>query len=164
VIRDRVTRDYEYHEAALRARTAGTNFYYSAAVQMAAGKTFAQAALAAGQTPFAFKPFSMSTQEIPEAEGHAEVNAIKQTVFTTTVGHMSPFVPTSEGGFVLFVKSLLPINEELKNSDLPKYTSQVRRQRENEAFNVWLQLEASRELRNTPLAADLAAKQSPGSP
>ena len=164
MIRDRVQRDYEYHEASIKARTAGTNFYYTASVQMATGQTFAHAATTAGQTPFALKPFSMSTQEIPEAEGHAEVNAIKQTVFTTPVGHMSPFEPTAEGGFVLFVKSLLPINEELKNSDLPKYTSQLRRQRENEAFNVWLQLEAGRELRNTPLAADLAAKQSPGSP
>jgi hypothetical protein len=163
LIRDRVMRDYEYHEASVKARTAGTNFYYSAAVQTAAGQTFAQAATAAGQTPFALKPFSMSTQEIPEAEGHAEVNAIKQTVFTTPVGHMSPFEPTAEGGFVLFVKSLQPVNLELKNSDMPKYASQLRRQRENEAFNAWLQAEASRELRNTRLGDDLA-KQSPGSP
>ncbi len=164
LIESRVTRDYEYHEAAMRARTAGTNFYYSAAVQMAAGQSFAQAATAAGQTPFTLKPFSMNTQDIPEVQGHAEVDAVKRTVFTTSVGHMSPFEPTAEGGYVLFVKSLLPVKEELKNSDLPKYVSQLRRQRENEAFNAWLQLEASRELRNTPLAADLAAKQSPGSP
>jgi len=105
------------------------------------------------------KPFSMSTQEIPEAEGHAEVNAIKQIVFTTPVGHMSSFAPTAEGGFVLFVKSLLPINEELQKSDLPKYVTQLRREHENEAFNVWLQLETSHELGNTPLAADIKAQQ-----
>ena len=74
-IHDRVTRDYQMHEAATKARTAGTNFYYGATVQMAMGKTFAQIALAAGQTPFALKPFSLSSQEVPEAEGHAEINA-----------------------------------------------------------------------------------------
>jgi hypothetical protein len=164
MIESRVTRDYEYHEAAMRARTAGTNFYYSAAVQMAAGQTFAQAATAASQTPFSLKPFSLSTQEIPEVQGHAEVNAIKQTVFTTPVGHVSSFQPTAEGGYVMFVKSLLPVDEKLKSSELPKYLEQLRREHEQEAFNAWLNLEASRELRSTPLAADLAAKQSPGSP
>jgi hypothetical protein len=163
LIHARVARDYQFHEASVKARTAGTNFYYNAAVQLAAGKTFAEAALAAGQTPFALKPFSLSSQSIPEAEGHAEVNAVKQTVFTTPIGHVSAFEPTAEGGFVLFVKSLLPISEELKKSDLPKYLDQVRRQHENEAFNIWLQLEENRELRNTPLAAD-TAKQSQASP
>jgi len=163
-IHERVMRDYEYHEAAVKARTAGTNFYYSAAVQMAAGQTFAKAAAAAGQTPFALKPFSLSTQEIPEAEGHAEANAIKQVVFSMPVGHISSFEPTAEGGFVLYVKSLLAVGEELKNSEMPKFLEQVRQEHEDEAFNIWLQTEEGRELQHTPLPADLKAQQSSTSP
>jgi hypothetical protein len=44
---------------------------------------------------------------------------------------------------------------------LPQFTTQVRRARQNEAFNLWLQSEANRELRNTPVYAELAGKAAP---
>jgi len=164
LIRDRVERDYQYLQAALQARTAGTNFYYGAIVKMATGQTFAQVALAAGQTPFSLKPFSLTTQDIPEAAGHADVREILNTAFTTQPGHISPFELTAEGGFVLFVKSILPVDEQLKSSELPKYLLQLRHQHEMEAFNIWLQLEENRELRNTPLMADMMSQKSPANP
>jgi len=37
--------------------------------------------------------------------------------------------------------------------------SQMRRGRENEAFNLWLQSEANRELRNTPVYNEMAGGQ-----
>ena len=145
-IHARVVENFQNHEAALKAQTAGTNFYYTAAVQMAAGKTFAQAAVAAGQAPLALSPFSLSSQEVPEAGDHAEINQLKQAAFTTQPGHLSKFFPTTDGGFVLFVQSLLPADESKKISELPLFLSQVRRSRESEAFNIWLQTEANREL------------------
>jgi hypothetical protein len=145
-IHARVVENFQNHEAALKAQTAGTNFYYTAAVQMAAGKTFAQAAIAAGHAPLALSPFSLSSQEVPEAGDHAEINQLKQAAFTTQPGHLSKFFPTADGGFVLFVQSLLPVDESKKISDLPLFLSQVRRSRESEAFNIWLQTEANREL------------------
>ena len=164
-IHARVVQDYQFRAASMKAQSAGTNFYYNAAGQMAAGKTFAQAALAAGQTPLALKPFSLSSQEVPEAEGHAEVNQMKQAAFTTQPGRISQFMPTEDGGFVLFVQSLLPVDEAMKNVELPKFLSEMRRRRENEAFNLWLQAEANRELRNTPVYAELAGEKSaPRSP
>jgi hypothetical protein len=164
-IRDRVTKDYQYHEAALKARAEGTNFFVNATVQMAAGKTFAQAALAAHLIPVALKPFSPSSPDVPEAAGLADPRAIKQAEFTTQPGHISQFVPTAEGGFLLFVQSLLPVNEKEKTSEMPQYLAQVRRQRQNEAFNLWLQSEANRELRNTPIYNELVGgSQSPRSP
>jgi len=164
-IHARVVQDYQNREAALKARSAGTNFYYNAAVQLAAGKTFAQAAVAAGQSPLALKPFSLSSQDVPEAEGRAEAGQLKQAAFTTQAGHMSQFMPTEDGGFVLFVQSFLPVDEAVKNVELPKFLAQVRRSRENEAFNLWLQAEANRELRNTPVYNELAGgKSAPRSP
>jgi len=154
-IRSRVVRDYQDHEAAEKARAACTNFYFSAAVQVAAGKTFAQAAMAAGQTPFALRPFSLSSADIPEAEGHAEPNDLKRAAFTTQPGHISRIQPTPEGAFVLYVQSMLPVDEALKNSDLPKYLSQLRRQHQLEAFNLWLNQEENRELRTTPVYEEL---------
>jgi hypothetical protein len=146
-IRAQATEDFQHHQAAINARAAGTNFYYNAAVQIAAGSTFAKTAIAAGQAPVALTPFSLSSSQLPEAEAHAELNDIKRAAFfETQPGHMSPFVPTADGGFVLFVQSLLPVDETQKKSDLPMFSLQLRRQRENEAFNIWLQTEANHEI------------------
>ncbi len=160
-IHARVVEDFQNREAAVKAQIAGTNFYYTAAVQLAAGKTFAQAAVAAGQSPQALTPFSLSSQEVPEAGDRAELRQLKQAAFTTQPGHLSSFFPTADGGFVLFVQSLLPVDEAKKKSELPQFISQVRRGRENEAFNLWLQTEANRELRNTPLRDEMAGGKSP---
>jgi hypothetical protein len=159
-IHDRVMQDFQNHEAALKARAAGTNFYSNVAVQMVAGKTFAQAALASGQAPVALRPFSLSTQSMPDVEDYAQVNDIKNAAFSTQPGHVSPFEPTADGGFVLYVQSLLPVDEARRNVDLPKFLAQLRRSRENEAFNIWLQAEASRELRNTPIFDEVAGNKS----
>ena len=160
-IHARVVQDFQNYEATLKAQSAGTNFYYTAAVQMAAGKTFAQAALTAGQSPQALPSFSLSSQDVPGLGDRAELNQLKQAAFTTPVGHLSNFFPTAEGGFVLFVHSLLPVDEQTKTAALPQFLSQVRRGRENEAFNLWLQAEANRELRDTPVYAGLAGGNAP---
>jgi hypothetical protein len=66
---------------------------------------------------------------------------------------------------VVFVQSFLPVDEAMKNSELPKFITQMRRGRENEAFNLWLQNEANRELRDTPVYAELTGgKSAPRSP
>ena len=156
-IRARVVRDFENHEAASKAQAAGTNFYYSAAVQVAAGKTFAQAAIAAGQSPEVLPSFSLSSSDLPELAGRAELGQLKQAAFTTPVGHLSRFVATADGGFVLLVQSLLPVDESKRNAELPQFIAQVRRARQGEAFNLWLQGEANREFRNTPLYQEMTS-------
>jgi hypothetical protein len=45
------------------------------------------------------------------------------------------------------------------SADLPQFTESLRRSRENEAFNEWLQAEASRALRDTPYVRRMAAGQ-----
>jgi len=150
-IQSRVTTDLKAQEMVALAQHAGTNYYYALTVQMAAGKTFAQAAVAAGQKPVVLPPFSLSTAEMPELGDQATIDQIKQAAFTTDAGHISKFVPTSEGGFILFIQQMLPVDEAKKNAALPQFTAQVRRSRQSEAFNVWLQTEANRELTDTPL-------------
>lgn len=158
-IHGRVVSDYQNHEAAVKAREACTNFYFSASVQMASGKTFAQTAMAAGLTPFALKPFSLSSPAIPEAEGKAQVNEVKSAAFTTQPGHLSHVEPTAQGAFVLYVQSLLPVDEALKKSELPDYLAQLRRQRQIEAFNAWMNAEMNREIRNTPIYDELTGRK-----
>ena len=156
-IRSRVTSDFQERQAIAYAMSAGTNFYYNAAVQMAAGKTFAQVAIAAGQSPQVLAPFSLSSQEVPGFDGRAELGQLKQAAFTTPAGHVSNFVPSADGGFVLFVQAMQPLDESKKTTEFPQFLAQVRRGRQNEAFNLWLQGEANRELRNTPVYEQMAA-------
>lgn len=156
-IRRRVTSDFQEREAVALAQRDGTNFYFNATVQLAAGNTFAKSAMAAGHVPLVLAPFSLSSAEVPEAGDHAELGQLKQAAFTTPAGHVSNFMPTAEGGFVLFVQALQPIDETKKVSELPQFLSQVRRARQSEAFNLWLQTEASRELGG--ILKDLSAQK-----
>jgi len=159
LIRARVTQDFQNREAAALAQRAGTNFYVTATVQMSLGKTFAQTAVTASQAPQILTPFSLSSQDVPEAGDRAEIGQLKRAAFTTAPGHIANFVATTDGGFVLFAQSLLPVDQQKKTAELPQFTAQVRRGRENEAFNRWLQAEANRELRNTPVYAELMGGQ-----
>lgn len=156
-IHARVVQDFRSYEAVALAQTAGTNFYYQAAVQMAAGNSFAKSAVVAGQSPQVLPGFSLATEELPELGDRASLNQIKQAAFTTPPGHLSTFQANGAGGFVLFVQQLLPLDTSKKSAELPAFTTQVRRARQNEAFNLWLQGEANRELRNTPFFAKMTA-------
>ena len=149
-IRARVMQDYRLREATLLAQRDGTNFYLKAAVQMATGKTFAQVAVAAGLQPQALPPFSLSTRELPELGDRAGLDQLKQAAFTTPVGHASGFVETSDGGFVLYVQSQLPVEQAAMNAQMPQFIAQLRHAHQDDAFNEWLQIEASRALRSTP--------------
>jgi hypothetical protein len=158
-IRTRVTHDYEMAQAVGLAQRLGTNFDFQASVQMAAGKRFSQVAAAQGVEVVAMTPFSLSSSEVPELDNRADLAELKRAAFTTAPGRISQFFPTEEGGFILHVESLLPIDQSKKATDFPKYLAQARRARENEAFNLWLSGEMNRELRNTAFYQEEQAAQ-----
>lgn len=150
-IRARVRDDLRLREATLLAQQAGTNFVRRLALEMAAGKSFAAAGIADGLEPEVLPPFSLSTQDLPELGGHATLNQLKETAFTTPVGSASRFMATDDGGFVLYVASRPPIDESKMAADMPGFTAELRERRSQDAFNDWLQIEGSRQLRDTPL-------------
>jgi hypothetical protein len=157
-IRNRVTQDYQIRAATLLAQSAGTNFVRTLAEQSSAGKSFAAICAAAGLQPQTLPPFSLGTEKLPELGGQSDIlTQLKQASFSTPNGHASNFEQTDDGGFVVYVQSRLPVDQSLMNSELPKFTADLRRERENDAFNAWLQTEANRELRNTPLFRQQAA-------
>lgn len=157
----RVNDDYRAVTAQQMARSEGALFATNVTAQVAAGKTFAEAAAAAGHAPVMLKPFSLQSPAIPEAGDRAEVGEIKQAAFTTPLKKVSQFFPTSEGGFVLSPQAMEPVDTARKNSILPDFIKQVRRGRQNQAFNEWLQQEANRELRTTPFYAEMAGVGKP---
>jgi len=156
-IQAQVTQDYQMQQATVLAREAGTNAYIRLTVAMAGGKSFAAACAAAGLQPQSLPPFSISTRELPALAGRAELNQVKQAAFTTQIGHISNFTETDDGGFILFVQSQLPVDQSVMNAELPQFVETLRRSRENEAFQTWLNVEANRTLGNMPFARRQAA-------
>ena len=154
-VRARVTEDYRVMTAQNLARSAGLLFHSNVTAQITAGKTFAQAAVAAGQSPTLLKPFALSAAQIPEAGDRVEIRDLKQAAFMTPLGKASSFVPTSEGGFVLSPQTMEPVDAAKKAAAMPQYLTQVRRGRQDQAFNEWLRSELSRELRDTPVYAEM---------
>ena len=151
-IRERVTEDYRMQQAVALAREAGTNFGYKLLVNLTAGKSFATACADAKLQPQTLPPFSLSTSELPALGGRIDLNQLKQLAFTTQIGHASNFEETGDGGFILYVGSQLPVDPLVMRADMPQFTAQLRRARENEAFQEWLNTEANRELHDTPFA------------
>ena len=151
-IRGRVARDYQFQEGLLRAQLAGTNFAQTLQAGLAGGKSFSSECAAAGLRPETLPPFSLSTQALPELGEGAELNQLKSAAFATAIGHASDFAATAQGGFIVYVKAQLPIDMATMNDDLPQFTASLRQQRENMAFNNWLERTGSRDLRNTPIA------------
>ncbi len=133
-IRDRVTRDFLTEEAVALAQRSGTTFYNVAHLQTTSSQNFSKLAVASQLTSIALSPFSLSSSEVPELGDHAELNQLKRAAFTTPPGKLSPFVPTAEGGFVLYVESVLPMDQTKKSADFPKFMAELRRTRLNEAF------------------------------
>ena len=110
-IRGKVEEDLRTRLATITAQRAGTNFAHHLPTQMAAGKSFTAVGFADGLDPLVLSPFALSTQDVPELGNHATVNQLKEAAVGTPVGTASGFVPTDEGGFVLYLQARRPIDE-----------------------------------------------------
>ena len=151
-IRDQVVADYKRTQALSLARQAGTAFYQTLTNGLAQGGTFTNLCHSAKLTPLELPPFSISSRELPpEIENLVSLNQLKQAAFGTTPGKVSPFEPTSEGGMILLVKAKLPLDPAKMEAELPAYVSNLRANRQSEAFNDWLRKEIDKGLRDTPV-------------
>jgi hypothetical protein len=101
--------------------------------------------------PEVLPPFSLSTKDLPELGNRVTLNGLKSVAFATPIGRASDFEATDEGGFIVFVKSQLPVDITALNANLPQFTAAVRQQRETAAFYNWLERTGSQDLRNTPV-------------
>jgi hypothetical protein len=162
-IRERVAGDYRYVQAVIKARAMGEAAAVTLSNSVAQGKPFTTACADAHLRPVSLPPFSLTTQRLPEAEVHVNLNgrgSLKELAFSTQPGKVSEFLPTREGGVIVYVKSKLPIDEARMQADLPAFTREERHRRQMEAFNLWFSREVQKGLRDTPL---FAPKQTPPS-
>lgn len=147
-IHDRVLDDYKSLQARRLAQLNGQMFEKNATNELDHGKSFAAACEAAKVTPITVPPFSLNSESVPAVEDYVELNTFKEIAFTTPPGKTSSFIPTRDGGFVLYVRERLPIDQVKMKDDLPEFAKAVRQRRQGEAFQLWFSREASLALRD----------------
>lgn len=149
-VRDRVVADYKHSQALMQAQMAGRFFYGTATNGLAQGKAFTNICAEAHLQPTELPPFSISTRSLPEAEEFIDLTQLKQTAFSIAPGKVSPFQPTHDGGMILYVKAKLPLDQSKAQSDLPAFVANLRRTRQQEAFEAWFNKLIDKGLSDTP--------------
>jgi len=138
--------DYRFEQAKRIAQLNGQSFAQTATNEMAHGKSFAQTCETTRMKPVQLPPFSRATQRLPGVEEQTDLNEFKQIAFATPIGSVSHFTETPDGGFVVYVKQRLPLDEAQMAKQLPEFSDLVRQRRQNEAFNIWFSEGWSQEL------------------
>ena len=151
-VRDRVTRDYQAAEAAKFARVAGESFYATLTNGLGQGTAFTNVCNQAHVKALALPPISRGDRDLPGIEDAVPFARIKDEAFTLKVGEVSPFVPTTDGGFILRVESRPPLDETKMQQELPQFMTMLRQSLQNEGFRRWFGEQERVGLRNTPLA------------
>ena len=160
-VKDRVADDYRRTKAVENARRAGSEFSRVLQEGLKAGKTFSELVSQANLRSVAVEPLSIASTNAPQVEAHVPLPQYKQAAFMIEPGTATEFVPTMDGGFIVFVEKLVPLDESRILADLPEYTERFRRARRREAIDAWLQAEASKSLRETPLMQQQQQQQAP---
>jgi len=159
-IKERVEADYKLNLATTMTRQAGIDFTQNATNQIAQGKSFPDVCVAAKVTLVEIPPFSLSTQSLPGSDV-STLNQLKQAAFGADPGKIAGYYSTDDGGgFVLYIRSILPIDQIKLERELPAFINYVRTSRENEAFQIWFRREVDRGLHDTPMLR--REKQGPG--
>ncbi len=141
-VRAKVTEDYRQFESGDLARKAGRTFYTALTNGLVAGKSFK--AICAEQKLKVVEPpaFAVSARSVPELEVLGiKLMQIRRPLTQLTVGKAMSFMPTREGGYVLFLRSRLPVAADKIKSDLPGYLDELRESRQSTAFNAWFRRE-----------------------
>ena len=161
-IKARVETDLKHSQATDMARNAGAKFAQSATNGLAQGKAFSALASDAKAKAVLLPNFSLSsTNELADVEEHMSRSQFLQVALSMPVGQVSPFVPTMDGGMVLYVKEKLPLDEKKIAAELPGFLTTLRQTRQREAFEQWFSHEAPQALADTPVVRRQTAINQP---
>jgi len=156
-VREKVVRDYRESKSLALAKDAGEQF--SSALDMAStqGKTFDAVCAAQNLKPRTLPPFALTTTNAPPGMDRDEFRQLEEAAYAVPTGEFSKFVPTADGGFVVYVSKRLPVDQAAMRRELPYYLARLREQRQSVAFQEWFGRQL--QLRLTPPPSD---KENPG--
>ncbi|MEO6182499.1 MAG: SurA N-terminal domain-containing protein [Verrucomicrobiota bacterium] len=138
-VSDRVTADYRADESLKLARQTGVAFASSLTNSAAAGKSFADLATQSKVNLVTLPAFSLSTRSLPELGDGRSLETLQNVASSLAPGQTSSFMPTTDGGLVLHLKSKLPVDEAKLKTELPEFLARQREQRMSAAFSEWFQ-------------------------
>lgn len=144
-VRDRVTEDYKRFNALTLARGDATNFLARVTNAITAGKSFADVAKQSGLKVQTLPPISRSSESITNIDERIDPRQLQNVMFSTEPGKVSPYVPNPQGGYIVHVRSKLPIDEAKLREALPKFVAEMRYQKQNEIFNQWFRKQVEKE-------------------
>lgn len=141
LVRARVIDSLRRSEARALAEAAGRAFAASVTATnlTAQGKTFEEAAAAAGFHLITLTNFSQTTRTLPETGSRLTVGQLLQVANDLKVGETSPFTPAMDGGFVLHLTARTPVSDEEVKEKVPEFLSQLRQFGRFPAFSEWEQ-------------------------
>jgi hypothetical protein len=154
-VHDKVAADYRQSKALELARAAGSRFESALGAGLAQGKTFDTMCAAQFIRPQNLSPFSLTSTSIPEMPDKSEFEQLQETAGRMRAGQCSPFIPTADGGFLLYVKAQLPVDEVTLQRDLPAFLARMRERLQIAAFNAWFNRQY--QLHFVPPPGDLSA-------
>jgi peptidyl-prolyl cis-trans isomerase D len=105
--------------------------------QMKGGKTFADAATAAGVQAEKLPAFSPAE---PLTDNRPENGNIMSAAMDLAEGELGPFLPVGEGGVLIHVEKRYPIDEAKLAQDAPAMQEAFSRYRQEMVFREWLRL------------------------
>jgi len=138
-VKDKVQEDYIQYFAAQLAREAGQAFGRAVTNGLAAGKKFVDVAKEQKASVVNLAPFGRVANTIPELEAlRVSSFQFKSAAFAQKAGQSSGFIPSGEGGFVVFVEKYLPADEAKMKTELKEYLETLRSRQAGLVFNEWL--------------------------
>ena len=150
-IREKVTEDYRLQQALDAARKAGTEFQAKLTNGLALSKSFSEICLEANVTPINLPPFSIATNSIPGLDESVNVNLLKNVALSLKPSTPGPFLQTPEGGFIVFLRAKLPVDETKMRAEMPGFLASLRQYQQNEAFSRWVQQQEAEARLTKPL-------------
>lgn len=157
-VRTKVTEDYRRSQAIEVQRKLGMAFHAAATNAIAQGKSFESIAKQEQLEAIEFPPIAISTQSLDALQGRVDLGSLKNAAFGLKPGEVTDFIPTREGGMVVFLKERRPVSEEKLKAEMPKFLEDQRRHSESQSFGEWF----NREFERSGLANRVQAKQKSG--
>ena len=141
-IKDLVTSDYRQDEAVRAASTAAQAFH-AAVTNTAGGKTFESVANSQSRTVVALPPVSAAMQTVPGLDPRIDAFALKGRVLGLNTGDVA-FIRIREGAAVVKVTGRKAPEDTIVKAAINGFTSELRQQRQYQAFIEWFEGEKER--------------------
>lgn len=139
-IRERVIENFKTAETTKMAREMG-NAFAASLTNVANSEDFGRRAVDAGLTIMNLPPFPKAGPNIPELEARQDGATIRSVAFTLKEGGHSSFMPTRDGGFVVYVEKISEATDEEVKQGLASFAEKYRRDKASAAFTEWMQAE-----------------------